>query len=162
VSEQAILFVAPADRPLPRSTNTHIPSPPWAAVSPVLIPFKTCNKAADTLISWFSSPEEVKAILGGERWWQIRGLDGLEAEWVTMRSFLKEGDLQEKAEEKRKKRMQKLSDTETDILAMENLETVMVRSTLDHIRKYVLILLPQVLYPWWYASLELLLEFSLT
>lgn len=89
-------------------------------------------------------------------------MDGLEAEWVTMRSFLKEGDLQEKAEEKRKKRMQKLSDTETDILAMENLETVMVRSTLDHIRKYVLILLPQVLYPWWYASLELLLEFSLT
>ena len=107
------------------STNTHILSPPWAAVATVLIPFKTCNKAADTLMQWFSSPEELKTIVGGSRWWQVRGLDGLEAEWVTEKSFLDYDGVQDQAK-KVNKDGQKLKDTEKEILAMDGLERVMV------------------------------------
>ena len=110
------------------STNTHILSPPWAAVAPIVIPFKTCNKAADTLIEWFSSPEELRIIVGGTRWWQVRGLDGLEAEWVTEKSYLNYDGVQELAN-KRIKEGRKLSDNESEILAMDGLERVMVSKT---------------------------------
>ncbi|KZT29342.1 alpha/beta-hydrolase [Neolentinus lepideus HHB14362 ss-1] len=68
-------------------TNTHVPAPPWAAVAPVLIPLKSCNNAADILINWFG-PEELKDVVGGERWWQVRGLDGIEGEWITEKEYL--------------------------------------------------------------------------
>ncbi|KZT38355.1 alpha/beta-hydrolase [Sistotremastrum suecicum HHB10207 ss-3] len=68
-------------------TNTHIPSPPWAFTESVMIPLAKCNEAADLLIQWFG-PQELQSIVGGEKWWQVRGLDGIEAEWLTMRSLL--------------------------------------------------------------------------
>ena len=92
----------------------------------MLIPFKTCNKAADTLISWFDSPEELRRIVGGERWWQVRGLDGLEAEWVTEKSLLKSEECQKAMDEKKKGKGGKFSDTELELLAMDGLEKVMV------------------------------------
>jgi hypothetical protein len=53
------------------SANTHIPSPWWAATCPVQIPLSCANDAADVIIDWFG-PEELKVIVGGERWWQVR------------------------------------------------------------------------------------------
>lgn len=97
------------------STNTHVPAPYWAAVSPVLIPLASCNKAADVLIDWFG-PEELKQVVGGEKWWQVRGLDGIEAEWVTEKEYLREDVTIPK----------KLNSTDENILRMEHLETVMV------------------------------------
>ncbi|KAF9028446.1 alpha/beta-hydrolase [Hymenopellis radicata] len=96
-------------------TNTHVPAPYWAAVAPVLIPLTSCNRAADILIDWFG-PEELKHVVGGERWWQVRGMDGIDAEWITEKEYLSEA----KADSTRK-----LSDTEEDILRMESLDRVM-------------------------------------
>ncbi|KAH9927178.1 alpha/beta-hydrolase [Epithele typhae] len=70
-------------------TNTHVPAPFWCAVIPVKVPLSSCNIAADTLIQWFG-PEELKHVVGGERWWQVRGLDFIDAEWVTEKSYLKD------------------------------------------------------------------------
>ena len=42
-----------------------------------MIPLSKCNEAADLLIKWFE-PKELINIVGGERWWQVRGLDGIE------------------------------------------------------------------------------------
>jgi len=64
------------------STNTHLPASPWSTVAPVTIPLSSCNDAADLLIEWFGK-EELKHVVGGERWWQVRGLDGVDAEWVA-------------------------------------------------------------------------------
>ena len=79
-------------------------------------------------IEWFSSPEELRIIVGGTRWWQVRGLDGLEAEWVTEKSYLNYDGVQELAN-KRIKEGRKLSDNESEILAMDGLERVMVSKT---------------------------------
>ncbi|KAI0700770.1 alpha/beta-hydrolase [Cytidiella melzeri] len=96
-------------------TNTHVPAPYWAAVSPVLIPLSSCNKAADVLVEWFG-PEDLKCVVGGEKWWQVRGLDGIDAEWVTEKEYLKEDASVDK----------KLSSTDANIVKMDHLETVML------------------------------------
>lgn len=83
----------------------------------MLIPLISCNKAADLLIEWFG-PEDLKAIVGGEKWWQVRGLDGVDGEWITEKEYL--------SPEKEIKDNKKLSTDEEDILRMEHLDTVMV------------------------------------
>ncbi|KJA29849.1 hypothetical protein HYPSUDRAFT_31857 [Hypholoma sublateritium FD-334 SS-4] len=100
-------------------TNTHVPAPYWAAVSPVTIPLSTCNAAADSLIEWFG-PEEIKLVVGGERWWQVRGLDGIDAEWVA--------EMEDLGPETEIKAVdgKKLSNAEANIKRMEHLETVML------------------------------------
>ena len=100
------------------STNTHVPAPYWATVSPVLIPFQSCNRAADLLIEWFG-PVDIKSIVGGEKWWQVRGLDGVESEWITEKEYL--------SENVRNEEHRKLSTDDENILRMEHLDTVMVR-----------------------------------
>ncbi|KAF7798891.1 hypothetical protein EIP86_010119 [Pleurotus ostreatoroseus] len=97
-------------------TNTHVPAPPWAAVSPVQVPLPSCNKAADLLIEWFG-PEDLNMVVGGERWWQIRGLDGVDAEWITQKEFLSDKDVDKEG---------KLSTEDANILRMEHLETVLL------------------------------------
>ncbi|KAG9126753.1 hypothetical protein FRC07_002088 [Ceratobasidium sp. 392] len=99
-------------------TNTHVPSPFWTTVVPLRIPLSSCNDAADLLIkllrqtstpsgSDYSSEEadaEFKRVVGGEKWWQVRGLDGIEAEWIAMKS---DWENISKAEQKKEKKKQK-------------------------------------------------------
>ena len=70
------------------------------------------------LIDWFG-PEDIKYVVGGHKWWQVRGLDGVDAEWITEREFLK--DLRGDETPKKKLRWE-----EETVLRMEHLETVMV------------------------------------
>ena len=91
-----------------------------------MIPFNTCNKAADLLTEWFSDPNELSKVVGGGKWWQVRGLDGVEGEWVTEKSFIRENDITQKAKVKREELGRPLSDDEEDILKMDTRETVMV------------------------------------
>jgi len=107
------------------STNTHVPALPWAAVAPVTIPISTCNAAADVLIDWFG-PDDLKHVVGGHKWWQVRGLDGVDAEWITERDLLEDLD-EDKIPER------KLGWEEETVLRMDHLETVMVR--LDFVPK---------------------------
>lgn len=81
-----------------------------------MVPLTSCNKAADLLIDWFG-PEELQQVVGGEKWWQVRGLDGIESEWVTEKEYLSDSPL---------KTDKKLSTEDANILRMEHLETVMV------------------------------------
>lgn len=100
--------------------NTHIPAPPWATVVPVQIPLVTCNKAADWLIEWFG-PEELKHVVGGERWWQVRGLDHLDAEWVTQKELLSP----EVPASDHRRPDKKLSTEDKNILRMEDLPVML-------------------------------------
>jgi hypothetical protein len=88
-------------------------------VAPITIPISTCNTAADALIDWFG-PEDLKYVVGGHKWWQVRGLDGVDAEWITEREFLEDLDGDKLPE-------RKLAWEEEIVLRMEHLETVMVR-----------------------------------
>lgn len=87
-------------------------------MSPVIIPLPTCNDAADTLIEWFG-PEELTHVVGGERWWQVRGLSGVDAEWIAEQADIASGAAV-KTEGKN------LTAEEANILRMEKLDTVMV------------------------------------
>ncbi|PWN48788.1 alpha/beta-hydrolase [Violaceomyces palustris] len=79
-------------------TNTHVPSPPWATCKQALIPLHSCGRAADVLKDYFG-PEDLKTLVGGEKWWQIRGLAGVQAEWIAQKSDWKEVRRLEKAKE---------------------------------------------------------------
>lgn len=69
------------------------------------------------LIEWFG-PEDIKVIVGGERWWQVRGLDGLDGEWITEREYLSEVQPSLKRGD--------MSATDVDITRMDDLNPVMV------------------------------------
>ncbi|CAE6523208.1 unnamed protein product [Rhizoctonia solani] len=99
-------------------TNTHVPAPFWTTAIPTRIPLSSCNEAADLLITLLrrtSTPSnsnyteeeaeaEFKRVVGGERWWQVRGLDGVEAEWVAMKSDWEQISKAERRKEKKKQR----------------------------------------------------------
>ncbi|KAJ7683981.1 hypothetical protein B0H17DRAFT_1169866 [Mycena rosella] len=99
-------------------TNTHVPAPYWAAVAPVCIPLRSCNDAADILVDWFG-PDELKAVVGGERWWQVRGLDGVDGEWITQKDYLSDAKVHGPPG-------RKLSDDDETVLKMETLDRVML------------------------------------
>ena len=94
-------------------------------MSPVLVPLRSCNRAADLLLEWFD-PEELKKVVGGERWWQVRGLNGVEAEWVTERKFLKEETTPSVEKTKARYAEGKIPDNDLDIIRMNSLDRVMV------------------------------------
>ncbi|KAG2116013.1 alpha beta-hydrolase [Suillus discolor] len=78
----------------------------------------TKNTAADLLIQWFG-PEDLKRVVGGERWWQVRGLDGIDAEWIAEKSHLRpESDHIDAG--------RKYSEEERLLMSMEQLETTML------------------------------------
>lgn len=56
-------------------------------------------------------------------------MDGIEAEWVTERKFLRDDDIVRKAKERQDGREEKLSPMALDILKMDSLERVMVSET---------------------------------
>lgn len=93
-----------------------------------MVPLNTCNKAADILIDWFG-PEDLHTVVGGERWWQVRGLDGIEGEWITENEFLDAST----SKKGRKHRNKGISFEQETIQKMEKLETVMVRGVTNSI-----------------------------
>ncbi|KAJ6490399.1 Alpha/Beta hydrolase protein [Mycena vitilis] len=103
---------------LQRFTNTHVPAPYWAAVASVCIPLQSCNNAADILIDWFG-PDELKAVVGGERWWQVRGLEGVDGEWITEKEYLSDNKVDTPPGRS------KLSSDDRLISQMEELDRVM-------------------------------------
>ena len=71
--------------PILFSTNTHIPSPYWFKVVPTTIPLSLCDRAA-SIITDLLGTEGVLKVLGGRKWWTLRGAEGVEAEWIAMKA----------------------------------------------------------------------------
>lgn len=63
-------------------TNTTTPMPPWGISERTMIPMHSCEQAAEALISYFG-PEELYRVVGGPKWWQMRALHGVQAEWIS-------------------------------------------------------------------------------
>jgi len=51
-------------------------SPPWAKGLRVLVPMSCCDKAAEYLIGVLGGESATKQLVGGTKWWQIRGVKG--------------------------------------------------------------------------------------
>ncbi|WFD32916.1 hypothetical protein MSPP1_003969 [Malassezia sp. CBS 17886] len=65
-------------------TNTSTPMPLWGCNEHVLVPMSCCEDAAQYLVKYLG-PEKIQGLVGGSRWWQMRSLEGIDAEWISMK-----------------------------------------------------------------------------
>ncbi|CAE6373167.1 unnamed protein product [Rhizoctonia solani] len=84
---------------LQQFSNARIPSPPWVHCVRVLIPLECCDAAAPLLLQALGGPEAV----GGSKWWQVRGVRGVDAQWVAVKRDWRD------AEKRRKQRQDPMS-----------------------------------------------------
>ncbi|KDR75638.1 hypothetical protein GALMADRAFT_248228 [Galerina marginata CBS 339.88] len=66
-------------------SNTRTPSPPWTHVVRTLVPLSCCEEAAPYLIKALGGEEVARRLVGGVKWWQVRGVNGVDAQWLTAR-----------------------------------------------------------------------------
>ncbi|CAE6468262.1 unnamed protein product [Rhizoctonia solani] len=92
---------------LQQFSNTKIPSPPWVHCVRVMIPLSTCDEAAPLLVQALGGQEAAREFVGGTKWWQVRGVRGVEAQWVAVKRDWRE------AERRRKQRQEPTSPTTT-------------------------------------------------
>ncbi|OCH89858.1 alpha/beta-hydrolase [Obba rivulosa] len=64
-------------------SNTRTPAPPWVHVVRLIVPMPCCDAAAVALIRALGGEEHTKRVVGGTKWWQVRGVRGVSAEWIT-------------------------------------------------------------------------------
>lgn len=57
-------------------SNTRTPSPPWVHAVRLLVPMSCCDEAAKYLIKALGGEECTKRVVGGTKWWQVRGVKG--------------------------------------------------------------------------------------
>jgi acetyl esterase/lipase len=77
--------------------NTKTPSPPWVHVVRLLVPMSSCDEAAKVLIKALGGEDEARRVAGGVKWWQVRGVEGVDAQWITAKEDWKEARKREKA-----------------------------------------------------------------
>lgn len=63
---------------------------------PVLIPFSSCALAAGHLVRAFGGADEARRVVGGTEWWRVRGLKGVEAEWIVGKRMWAEREREQK------------------------------------------------------------------
>lgn len=115
---------------LQRFSNTHIPSPPSILVVPMLIPLSCCSLAAGHLVEAFGGVEEARRQVGGSEWWQVRGLKGVEAEWIVVKRDWAEREKEEKKRERERKGKEK----ENETVEEENPEEQMEGEGMDEMK----------------------------
>ena len=61
---------------LQQFSNTRTPSAPWMLVKRLLVPMSCCDQAAVHLIDVLGGEQKTRDLVGGTKWWQVRGLKG--------------------------------------------------------------------------------------
>ncbi|KAJ7125142.1 Alpha/Beta hydrolase protein [Mycena epipterygia] len=82
--------------------NTRTPSPPWVHVVRLIVPMSCCDDAAQYLITALGGEDAARKIVGGCKWWQVRGITGVDAQWVTARKDWREAKRRYKMYQKSK------------------------------------------------------------
>ncbi|KAI0776295.1 alpha/beta-hydrolase [Trametes elegans] len=80
-------------------SNTRTPSPPWVHVVRLLVPMSCCDDAATYLIKALGGEDVTKRVVGGVKWWQVRGLKGVDGEWIVAKKDWQEVKRKQKARE---------------------------------------------------------------
>ncbi|KAJ3756791.1 Alpha/Beta hydrolase protein [Lentinula raphanica] len=81
-------------------SNTRTPSPPWVHVIRVRVPMSSCDEAAKYLITALGGEETAVRVVGGVKWWQVRSLDGVDAQWITAKKDWQEAKRRYRDKEK--------------------------------------------------------------
>ncbi|KAJ6589896.1 hypothetical protein DFH09DRAFT_976385 [Mycena vulgaris] len=82
--------------------NTRTPSPPWVHVVRLVVPMSCCDDAAQYLITALGGEDAARQIVGGCKWWQVRGVSGVDAQWITARKDWQEAKRRYKMHQKSK------------------------------------------------------------
>jgi hypothetical protein len=53
-----------------------------------MVPVSSCSLAAEHLIIALGGEEQASRVAGGTRWWQVRGLNGVDASWIVTKKDL--------------------------------------------------------------------------
>ncbi|KAJ8520189.1 hypothetical protein ONZ45_g2950 [Pleurotus djamor] len=83
-------------------SNTRIPSPPWVRVVRLLVPLSSCEQAAGYLIQALGGEDMARRVVGGVKWWQVRGINGVDAQWIAAKKDWREAKRRYKMQEKAK------------------------------------------------------------
>ncbi|KAJ7935116.1 hypothetical protein B0H13DRAFT_1949785 [Mycena leptocephala] len=83
-------------------TNTRTLSPPWVHVVRLVIPMSCCDEAAQYLITALGGEDIARKMVGGCKWWQVRGVPGVDAQWVTAKKDWQEAKRRYKMNNKSK------------------------------------------------------------
>lgn len=83
-------------------SNVRTPSPPWVHVVRLVIPMASCDEAAVYLIKAFRGEQVMKKVVGGTKWWQVRGIRGLDAEWISAKKDWQDEKRRAKEQTRRK------------------------------------------------------------
>lgn len=70
--------------------NTRTPAPPWMLAVRLVIPMSCCDDAATALIKALGGAEVAKRTAGGTKWWQVRGVNGVDAQWIVAKKDWRE------------------------------------------------------------------------
>ncbi|OBZ69937.1 AB hydrolase superfamily protein C4A8.06c [Grifola frondosa] len=81
-------------------SNTRTPSPPWVHAVRLLVPVSCCDEAAALVIQVLGGEEMTKRLVGGTKWWQVRGVKGIDAEWIVAKKHWEDAKRKQKAHEK--------------------------------------------------------------
>ncbi|KAJ6497643.1 hypothetical protein C8R45DRAFT_983709 [Mycena sanguinolenta] len=100
-------------------SNTRTPSPPWVHVVRLVVPMSCCDDAAQYLITALGGEEIARKLVGGCKWWQVRGLPGVDAQWITAKKDWQEAKRRYKMQNKSKTPAQAPVDPEADSEAYE-------------------------------------------
>ncbi|KAF5355029.1 hypothetical protein D9756_005501 [Leucocoprinus leucothites] len=71
-------------------SNTQTPSSPYTHLVRVLVPLSSCNEAAKLLIKVLGGEDNAREVVGGIKWWQVRGVEGVDAQWITAKKDWRE------------------------------------------------------------------------
>ncbi|KAG1878876.1 hypothetical protein F4604DRAFT_1580013 [Suillus subluteus] len=81
-------------------SNNRTPSLPSSHVVRLLVPLSCCDEAASYVIQALGGEELAKRLVGGTKWWQVRGVKGIDAEWITARKDYQKAKKRSKAKHK--------------------------------------------------------------
>jgi hypothetical protein len=69
-------------------SNSRTPSPPWVHVVRTMVPLSSCDEAAPYLIKALGGEDVARQVVGGVKWWQVRGVDGLVLVFLCQWNFV--------------------------------------------------------------------------
>ncbi|KAG6850876.1 hypothetical protein H0H93_007494 [Arthromyces matolae] len=114
--------------------NTRTPSPPSIHVVRLLIPMSTCDEAAKILVAALGGEEVAKRVVGGVKWWQVRGVNGVDAQWITARKDWENAKRRHKMHERAKASESVPSIPADDALPDSTADTPIYEQHMDEMR----------------------------
>ncbi|ESK97263.1 putative lipase esterase from carbohydrate esterase family ce10 [Moniliophthora roreri MCA 2997] len=108
-------------------SNYRTISPPWVHVVRLVVPVSCCDEAARYLITALGGEDVARRVVGGVKWWQVRGINGVDAQWITAKKDWQEAKRRYKMQDKSaaKENLQRSEDSNTYDKDMDEMRCIL-------------------------------------